>query len=285
MYLPAVQPFKLDIGWLRAQAFRWIEPKSDGWYYGVVHDSPIKVRQRGDGIEFRTDVSERALKPYIVDYFRLDQDINTVHAALRRTDDDGTMTRLIEAYGGIRILRQNPWECLVAYICSQQNEVDDIAKIVERLAKHYGASFTFDGVTLHAFPTPQRLAAVGPEDLSKLAPGLGRGSRIHRVATDIAEGRLDLNARSRVPYEQARAVLMSYDGIGAKIADCVCLFALDKSEAFPVDRHIEKALKRYGQKYTANAPNAGLMRWVDAKFGRNAGYAGQLLFLKHYLED
>ena len=285
MYLHAVQPFKLDLSWLRAQAFRWTEPKKDGWFYGVVRDSPIKVQQRGGGIEFRTDASERSLKPYVTDYFRLDQDIHRVHAALRRTDDDGTMTQLIEAYGGMRILRQDPWECLVGYICSQNNEVEGIAKIVADLASAYGARLTVDGVPLYAFPTPQRLSAVGPDALRKLAPGLGRGRRIHEVATAIAEGHLDLNALARMPHQQSRAMLMTYDGIGAKIADCVSLFALDKPQAFPVDRHIEEGLKPYRQKHTAGAANARLMRWVEETFGENAGYASQLLFLKHHPES
>ena len=278
MYLPAVQPFKLELRWLRAQAFRWTEV--DGWYYGVVHDSLVRVRQRDDGIEFHSDASDEALKAYVISYFRLDQDITLIHDALRGVDDE--MAGLVGKHGGMRILRQDPWECLVAYICSQNNEVAGITKIVEDLAGAYGTPLTLEGVTVHAFPTPQRLVAVGSKALDRLAPGLGRGSRIHEVATHITDGRLDLAALARMPHPQARAVLMSYAGIGAKIADCVCLFGLDKPEAFPVDRHIETALKQYHQSYTAGAPNAGLMQWVAERLGPNAGYAGQLLFLDQY---
>ena len=275
MFLPAIQPFELKLNWLQAQAFRWSE--EGDWYYGVVHDSLIRVRNAHDGIEFGSDASDEALAPHVSHYFRLDQDISNAHEALRQVDD--ATASLVERYGHIRILRQDPWECLVAYICSQNNEVDDIAKIVRRLAEHYGTEVTLDGVTCHAFPTPRRLAAAGAKALGELAPGLGRGRRIHGIATDIVEGRLDLGALARMPHAQARAVLMSYDGIGAKIADCVSLFAFDNPEAFPVDRRIERGLKPHGQKYTANAPNAGLMEWVRVTFGANAGYAGQLMFL------
>ena len=180
----------------------------------------------------------------------------------------------------MRILKQDPWECLAAYICSQNNDIDGITKIVENLAKKYSTPLTLDEATLYAFPTPQRLAAVGPVALDKLAPGLSRGTRIHEIATDITGGRLDLGALSRLRHQQARAVLMSYDGIGQKIADCVSLFALDNPEAFPVDRHIETQLERYGQTHTAGAPNARLMEWARTTFGENAGYASQLLFLE-----
>lgn len=277
MYLPAVQPFKFELSWLRAQAFRWTKPKNDGWFYGVVHDSLIKVRQHGEGIEFHSDASDEALKPHVINYFRLDQNISIVHDALRETDN--TIAPLIEKFGGMRILRQDPWTCLVAYICSQQNDIDGITEIVERLARQYGTPLSLDGVKRHAFPSPRRLAAAGPELLEEAAPGLERGRRIHTVATDIAAGDLDMTTLARMPHAQVRAVLMSYGGIGDKIADCVCLFAFDKQEAFPVDRHIEEALGQYDQRYTSGAPNAGLMRWVRRTFGEHAGYAGQLLFL------
>ena len=277
MCLPAVEPFKLELRWLQAQAFRWSEPKKDGWYYGVVSDSLIKVRQRGDGIEFHADVSEESLAPSVINYFRLDQDITPIQDALRGLD--ATMARLVNEYDGMRILRQDPWECLAAYICSQQNDIEGITEAVQKLARCYGTPLTLDDVTRHAFPTPQRLAAVGADALEELVPGLGRGRRVREVARDITEGYLDLSALSRMRHQQARAVLMSYNGIGAKIADCVSLSSLDKPEAFPVDRHIAKGLQRYGQTYTPGAPNAGLMEWAHNEFGPNAGYAGQLLFL------
>ena len=283
MYLPAVQPFKLELRWLQAQAFRWTQPEEDEWYYGFVGGALIRVRQRDDGIEFESDVPEESLKPEVQRYFHLDQDIAPIHDALRGVDD--RMARLVEQYGGMRILRQDPWECLVAYICSRNNRVKGITEIVERLADCYGTSLALGNVSLHAFPTPQRLAAVGPEALAGLAPGLSRGKRIHEVATHITDGHLDLTALARMRHQHARAVLMSYEGIGAKIADCVCLFALDSPEAFPVDGHIEEGLTAYGKKHTAGAANAHLMEWVRKTFGANAGYAGQLLFLEQYLKD
>ena len=280
MFLEAPQPFKLELEWLQAQAFRW--SKEGDWYYGVVHDSLIRVRNHDGGIEFEGDASDKALEPHVRNYFRLDQDIRPIQEKLRRVDDK--MAGLVDKYDGLRILRQDPWECLVAYICSQRNDIEGITEIVGRLASKYGTTLSVGDVTRHAFPSPRRLAAVGASALEAAAPGLGRGSRIHEVATDIIAGNLDLNALARMRHAQARAVLMSYDGIGDKIADCVCLFALDKPEAFPVDGHIEKALEHYEQRYTPGAPNAGLMRWVRRTFGEHAGYAGQLLFL-HQLHE
>ncbi len=276
--MPAPQPFELDIQWLQAQAFRWSPPK-DGWYYGFVKGHLIKVRNSGDGIEFRSEVAEESLAADVERYFRLDQDITPVHDALREVG----MADLVDQYGGMRILRQDPWECLIAYICSQRNDIKGITRIVDKLANRYGEPFTLEDVPRNSLPSPERLMAVGKTELEGLELGLSRGSRIFEVARHITEGILDLSALARWPHPQARAFLMSYEDIGPKIADCVCLFALDKAEAFPVDTHIGEALKEgYEKTHTAGAANATLLKWARDKFGPHAGYAGQLLFLDQF---
>ena len=280
MYLRAHQPFRLEPRWLQAQAFRWSDPDRDGWSYGFVDGALIRARQHDVGVELERGVPGESLTLSVERYFRVNQDIAQVHDALRQADDTGRMDDLIRKYGGMRVLRQDPWECLVAYICSQNKSVSGIKKIADDIAEKYGTRLTLGDTPLYAFPPPLRLAAVDPKDLRKLAPGLSRGERIHEVANDIRDGRLDLAPVARMPHQHARAVLMSYEDIGAKIADCVCLFALDKPQAFPVDRRIGAALKRYyDQTFTPGDTKARLMDRAHEKFGPNAGYAGQLLFL------
>ena len=175
---------------------------------------------------------------------------------------------MVDPYGAMRLLRQDPWKYLVSYICSQNNNIDQIAGFVELVADNYGDPLTLDGVKLNSFSSPQSLLDVGKAQLNGLNPELNRGNRIHAAAGDIMGGELDLDDLRRVPYPQAKGVLMSYDGIGPKIADCVCLFSLDKAEAFPVDRHIATALwEHYGKKYTSGAKDVRLMEWARAYFG------------------
>lgn len=280
MFLPAVQPFKLELNWLQAQAFRWSEPNGDGWYYGVVHDSLIRVRNAPGGIEFESDASDEALKPQVIRYFRLDQDISKVHNALRDGDDTGTMGRLIAEHNGLRILRQNPWECLVAYICSKRTRVKGTPGMINKLAVPYGSQLNLGGVTCHTLPSPKRLAGVAKGDRDQWRLGLDRESLIHCIASDIFHGHLDLSALADSSYDKARDRLREYTGVGWKIADCVSLFALDKPEAFPVDTNIAKALRcHYKKKASPGAKNVRVTEWALEKFGVNAGYAGQLLFL------
>ena len=275
MYLDARQPFRLECGWLNAQAFRW---KQEGdWLYGIVGGKLIKVREDGDGIKFEGDAPEEAVRSY----FRLDQDdIGDVHAALRKADPDH-MPRLIEKYGHIRVLRQDPWECLAAYICSPLAKIERIGSMVETLANKYGETRTLGDEKRRSFPSPQRLAKVDEAEMNRLRLGLKKARTLHKVAQDIALRELDLDALSRVPLAEARKRLRKYDGIGPKIADCVCLFSLGKDEAFPVDTNIEAALER---RYGLGGTLTSKREWACATFGPNAGYAGQMLFLDQLVE-
>ena len=283
MYLPAPQPFCLQADWLNAQAFRWTE--RDGWFYGIVGGQLIRVRNAdGDRIEFEGKAAPDA----VTRYFRLDQKIGDVHAALIEADTEH-MPALIERYGHIRVLRQDPWECLVAYICSANASVDSIRGKLNKLADAYKDTRTLDGVTCHSIPSAERLAEAGEDELRDLGLGLPRiAGTLHKVATDVAARTLDLDDLARKPLAKARGRLKNdrtdknkgYPGIGPKIADCVCLFSLGKDDAFPVDTNIGAALKRYyGKNYTPGAENLRLLEWARRTFGKNAGYAGQLLFL------
>ena len=276
----AAQPFRLNEEWLKAQAFRWTD-HDDGWCYGFVSGHLIKVKQSEGGIEFHSEASEESLAPRVRDYFRLDQDIAAVHAALR--DLGGPMPGLVKKYEGLRVLRQDPWGCLVAYICSATARVERIKDNVDKLARCYGEPKTLGDVTYHSFPPPEHLVQAGEGELQSLGFGLNKGHRIYKAAKAIIDGELDLAALADAPYPEARKALMTLHGVGPKIADCVCLFALDKPEAFPVDRHIRNGLKQYYSEEigtgASRASNPRLSRWAREYFGDHAGYAGQLLFL------
>ena len=276
MYLPARQPFGLELDWLRSQAFRWTW--QDGWCYGLVKGNLVKVRQSGKGMEFRAAAPEGSLKADVEHFFRLDQDVRPIHDALRRMDSN--MRRLVERYGAMRILRQDQWETLVGYICSANRNIDGIAAALDKLAGLSGKELSLDGVSMKSVPPPGRLAEAGRDELRRLRLGLPRiPDLLNEVACDVAEGRLDLDVLSRQPWAQARERLMEYSGIGQKIADCVCLFSLDMPDAFPVDRHIAAGLReRYGKTYRSGSKNLELLAWAGQHFGAHAGYAGQLLF-------
>ena len=279
MHLTASRPFRLELEWLQSQAFRWAE-HNDGWYYGFVKGSLIKARQSGGGLEFHSAASEESLEAHVRDYFRLDQDIKPTQRSLRLLGEP--MPELVEKYRGLRVLRQDPWECLVAYVCSAQAKVERITAMVDELADRLGEPQTLDDVTRNAVPSAEQLVEAGEDNLEALGFGLDKGKHLYAAARAVTDGSLKLDDLSSASYVAARAELRELPGVGEKIADCVCLFALDKPEAFPVDRHIRNALQEHYHDQVGTRPtNAVVSRWARGYFGDSAGYAGQLLFLHH----
>lgn len=273
----AGQPLDLKISLTMGQAFRW-KKTSDGWFSGVVRGQHIHVHQVQDGLlEFRGQPGpDSALAAILKTYLRLEEDIAAIYACLSKRD--GKIAELIARYPGLRILRQEPWECLIAYCCSAPNSVPQISRLVERLAKYYGEPIALDNAVRHRFPPPELLAAVDEAKLRQLKFGL-HARRISLISREVANGSLNLDAlrEKEVSCSEVRSRLKSYRGISDKIADCVSLFSLDKPDAFPIDRHIRNALSGYfpGRK---TPPDAKLRDCAQNYFGPNAGYAGQFLF-------
>ena len=233
-----------------------------------------------------TAVCNTRLTPYLdallSSYFRLADNMDAIYAGIASYDDK--VAGLVKEYPHLRIMRQpDPWECMVAYICSSNNNVAHISMIVEKIAEKLGQPVELDGKVRHTFPTPEVVLNAGVGSLEELGLGLNRHSKIVAAAQRICDGELDLRwlAQPQVPYAEAKAQLVACQGIGPKIADCIALFALDKMQAFPVDVHVRKAVAGYfqGQKQPTNK---ALVAWAQNRFGEYAGYANQLLFQWHF---
>ena len=287
MKLCVDQPLDLKLNLTMGQAFRWTGPDIDGWFSGVVEGILIKIRRTGNGVEFHSSKPEESVRPLLERYLRMDQDVLCIYGELSRTDLK--MAELVKQYKGLRILSQEPWECLVSYICSNRNTVEGIQGMVKRLADKFGEPVSLEGVEHRAFPTPKRLAAAGEDELKSVVHMGSRAECIKQVATDVEKGSLKLEALTNTPYEEAKTRLRQYNGIGPKISDCVLLFSLDKPEAFPIDANVHWALLRwYGDRYFRGrrAPSVSrLSEWGQAHYGRSAGYASQFLFHAIMLES
>ena len=268
------QLFDLDAILNGTQDFRW-RPWRDGWHSGVLDGNLVHIRQVARGVEYS---AASDLDSLLISYFRLNDDLGAVHDDISRRDDN--MARLVKEYPWLRILRQpDPWECTVSYICSATNNVSRISAIVEKIAAALGRRLEVDGEVRNTFPTAEMVLAAGVGALEQLNLGLDRHSKIVAAAERIRDGDLDLRylARPEVCYAEARRRLMECYGIGNKIADCIALFGLEKTEAFPVDRWVARAAAGY---FPCGEQPAGdrLAKWARRHFGDNAGYANQFLF-------
>ena len=253
----------------------WSTENRNGWLVGVVRGKLIKLRQTEDGqrVEFRTNDPEDSVGEMLRDYLRLDQDISPMHRALRK---DKRLAPLVDAYGGMRILRQEPWECLITYVCSPRHYIPRLREGMENLAKHFGEPLSLGNTTGYSFPGPQSLADASVDELRALGLGMPRHAEyVQQLAGEVSGGKLDLCEVGEMPYDAAEMRLKDCKGIGPKVANCVLLFSMGKQEAFPLDTYVRQGLfERYGKEYS----DPRLLGWAQGHFGRNAGYASQLLF-------
>ena len=255
------------------QAHRW--KKSDGWYSGVVRGEFIQIRQKGQVVEFSSSPSpEAAAASMLRDYFRLDDDIGAIYSDINR---DSRVAAMVSKYPGLRILRTEPWECLVAFICSANNNIARIHQLMERMSDELGSPLQLTGQTRHTFPSPADLAEAGEGELRRLGLGF-RAPYVDQASRAVLQGRLDLPALVRMPYPEAKAALMEMKGIGPKIADCIAVFSLEKLEAFPIDVWIRRALAEWYFPDQKTPPDKELLAWAQDHFGRYGGYAQQYLF-------
>jgi N-glycosylase/DNA lyase len=266
------EPFDLDATLGCGQAFRW-EKTGDGWWHGIADGRAIRIRQDGPVLSF-TGADEDFVRRYLA----LDLDLPGILASV---DNDPVVHAAIDRCRGLRLLRQEPFETLVSYICATNANIPVIRKRVRLLAEGYGRPLTGGG---HAFPTADEL--VSSTECS-LRGGCVMGYRapyVCRTATMCAEDPAWAERAASLPYEEAREELLRFPGVGPKAADCILLFAFQKYEAFPVDVWIRRIMRR---SYLPHLREEGAMTAKEYReirdfawghFGRYAGWAQEYLY-------
>ena len=276
----AGQPVDLEASLLGGQAHRWKrashpELVEGQWYSGVLRSDFVLIRQQGQAIEFLSGPSDpQAMIPRIRRHLRLDDDLQAIQSEITA---DPNVAAQVERYPGLRVLRQDPWECLIAYILSANSNIGTIHRNMERLSGEYGEPLALKGHRRNTFPKPVDLAEAGEAELRRLKLGF-RAPYVHQAAIAVAEKRLDLDYLVAAPYPEAKAELMALKGIGDKIADCIALFSLEKMQAFPIDVWVRRALADWYFPDEKTPTNRVLLEWAQGYFGRYAGYANQYLF-------
>lgn len=277
-------PFSLERTLCCGQVFRW--EKMGGWWYSVIHGKIVKVRQTGCRLAFQGFPEVDA--DFIKRYFRLDDDLPRIFSRINR---DKHIDKAIRAFRGLRLIRQEPWECLISYMCATYKNIPAIRKMILNLSRRFGERITADGHDFYTFPRPTALAEAGLKEIKQCGLGF-RAKRVLEVSRLIAKEKFDLEALRKMDYEGAKRELLALLGVGPKVADCVLLFSLDELVAFPVDVWIKRIiLEFYRDRF-----ESGFIRKVLGKtsltrgeykrvnsfgrryFGKYAGYAQEYLF-------
>lgn len=261
--------FSLSATLSSGQAFRWTE--RDGWFYGVLGRSALKVRQAGDTLRYET--ADAALTPdRLAHYFALNLPLPEILSSI---DVDMLVHQAIVRHRGLRVLRQDAWETLASFICASFNNIKRIEGMIERLCQAYGEPVALNGFRSFSFPSADTLAAAPERRLRAL--GLGyRAPYLKATARLVADGKLPVAQLRRVNYDAVKTALLGCDGVGDKVADCVALFGFEKYEAFPIDVWMERAMRYYFRH--RKTTRKGLHAYAQRHFGPYAGYAQQYLY-------
>lgn len=252
------------------QAFRF-NPRDNG-YFGIAHGMPLNVEKAANGFKI-WPVTADAVENTWKRYFTIDKDYCTIKKIL---SSDEIVKEAIPYCCGMRLLMQEPFETLITFIISANNNIKRIKGIVEKICALSGEAVIYEGEKYHAFPTPAALASLSEADLTACGAGY-RAPYICETACAVRDG-FDLDVIFSMDYEAARKYLMTLKGVGPKVADCILLFAFDKQEAFPRDVWIKRVLKTLYDFEPKNEKE--LLDFAEKKYSGYGGIAQQYLF--HY---
>ncbi len=277
LYIQDVSDFNLKWTLESGQSFRW--NRMEDAYYGVVEGQILKIHQNHVTltIESSKEQDESSFTSHLIHYLDLERELATILSAV---NVDAYIERAINKFWGMRLLNQELWETIASFIISQNNNMARIRGIIRKLAERFGEKLTLDGYVDYTFPTPQILADAGIDEIFLCGTGY-RAKYLWNAANNIVNGELVLDVLKQMKYEDAKQELMQLEGVGEKVADCICLFSLGHLTALPVDVWIKRIFERiYLQK---RASSREIQEFAKNYFGQYVGYAQQYLF--HYAQN
>jgi N-glycosylase/DNA lyase len=282
MKLIKIRALDLDLAMTldSGQVFHW--QKVGNGFVGAIGDRAVYVEQHANVLKVRDGeapslpqarAKARALPRIVAHYFALDHPLAEICASF---PNDPAMNAARLFCCGLRIIRQPKWECLATFICSSMKQVAHIRQISLALRRRFGDRRKVGDHVAHMFPLAQRIASASEKDLRECALGY-RAKNLRATARLVSSGECDLESWSALSDPDLREKLCSLPGVGAKIANCVMLFAYERLRAFPIDVWIERVLKQqYFPRKKITEPR--LREFSETYFGEHGGYAQQYLF-------
>src|SRR3984893_6089027 len=248
------------------QVFHW--EKIDHGFCGMIGDRPVYAEQRGDSLWVTRDCAD-----LIRNYFAFDHSLAKICASF---PNDALMQTARTYCRGLRIIRQPRWECLATFICSSMKQVEHIRQISHAL-RRFGQQRKIDKYELYSFPSAERIAGRSEKDLRECAFGY-RAKNLLATAELVSSGEGNLEAWAALADVDLCAKLCALPGVGAKVANCVMLFAYERLRAFPIDVWIERVLRERYFPRARKLNAARLQSFTERYFGVHGGYAQQYLF-------
>ncbi len=274
----AAPDFDLAMTLTSGQVFHWKEIGRG--FVGTIGGCAVYVEQHGNILKGhnsreKLDGFKPSSFPRIVaHYFALDHPLTEICASF---PDDPVMNAARLFCRGLRIIRQPKWECLATFICSSMKQVAHIRQISLALRNRFGEPRHVDNHVVYTFPSAQRIARASDQELRECALGY-RARNLLATARLVTSGEANLEAWSALSDVDLRARLCRLPGVGAKVANCVMLFAYGRLRSFPIDVWIERVLREKYFPRRKKMPTRGLREFSETYFGEHGGYAQQYLF-------
>ena len=253
------------------QVFLW--NKIEDRWFGINGDELLVITE-----PFQIGSSSKSVRFF----FRQDDNLNNILSEISRDSLVGTT---VKQFPGLRLIRQDPFQCYISFICSSNSSIQNIKNMLIRLCQKFGNKMEFENQQFSTFPSAEMLANATTKDL--LSCGLGfRAKYVREAIKAVNLGKIEFESLRKTDYKSALETLKTVRGIGNKIADCILLFSLDKLESFPIDRWTQRILQKYypnvfdgihGKSLTEKKHNS-LHEKIVEHFGPYAGYSQQFLF-------
>lgn len=219
------------------QIFRYFEDENG--FTVILKDRVIKLTEDNDQILVESNKEEN-LKEVVYDYFDLDRDYELIEKNILKKDKN--LKEALAFSRGLKMIHQDPFETLMSYIISQNNRVPSIANALNLISYNYGEKVTFKNKDYYLFPEFDKLKNLSEEDFRKCKVGF-RDKYICGILKSINEKDLDLDSIYNMDSEKSLNYLMSFKGIGNKVASCILLFAYQKFDVYPIDTWVKKFMK------------------------------------------
>lgn len=256
------------------QCFRWEKVKENN-YIGVAYGRVIEVIQEDDTLII-LNTNELDFKNIWYEYFDFDTDYYKIKDEL---SNDELLKRSIDYGYGIRILNQEPFEILISFIISARNSIPSISKTIKKISEAFGEPIEYKGTIYYTFPNKEQLKDITLDEIKETGASFRSKyiiDTIEKLNTGDINKEYDLKYIKSLEADECHIELQKFKGVGAKVADCVMLFSMKKTSAFPVDVWVKRAIM-----YFYNREEASLNKirvFARDKFKDLSGYAQQYLF-------
>ena len=252
------------------QVFLW--KKNKKYWYGINGQDVLKIDNLGDIKSYQNNK---------IDFFRKKDDIEKI---IKSISKDSVTKKAVKQYLGLRILEQDPFQCLISFITSSNSNIQKIKNSLENISKKFGTKIKFEDQEFFLFPEPKKLAKASINEIKSCGVGY-RAQFIKEAASMTMLKKTDFEYLKKSNYQEAKKEICLIPGVGNKVADCVLLFSLNKLEAFPLDRWIIRILEKYySDKFQLETKTITEKQYdiihekILNHFGPFAGYAQQFLF-------